>query len=169
MAPEVGYFALLLALFVSVAQSAMPFVAAHRRDLAITAFADQAALVQFIFVGIAFASLSYAFIATALWYASWQPRPGPNGGWIASPGSCICRIHLLAWPRRRRRDWRARRQGCLGRAVLLPFILAMGMDRGPYDGIWWVCFAVRPAFASRCPATAPALCPHCASRIGGDQ
>ena len=32
MSPEVGYFALLLALFVSVTQSAMPFVAARRRE-----------------------------------------------------------------------------------------------------------------------------------------
>jgi len=46
MAPEIGYFALLLALFVSVVQSATLFVAAHRRDPTVAAFADQAALAR---------------------------------------------------------------------------------------------------------------------------
>ena len=64
MAPEVGYFALLLALFVSLTQSAMPFVAARRRDLAVAAFVDQAALGQFMFVVVAFASLTYAFVTS---------------------------------------------------------------------------------------------------------
>jgi cytochrome c biogenesis factor len=50
MAPEIGYYALLLALFVSVTQSAMPFVAARRRDLAVASFVDQAALAQFMFL-----------------------------------------------------------------------------------------------------------------------
>jgi len=62
MAPEVGYFALLLALFVSVTQSAMPFLAMRRRDLAVAAFVDQAALAQFMFLAVAFASLTYAFV-----------------------------------------------------------------------------------------------------------
>ena len=61
MAPEVGYFALLLALFIAATQSVVPFVAARRRDLAVAAFADQAALAQFIFLAVAFASLVYAF------------------------------------------------------------------------------------------------------------
>src|ERR1700720_457319 len=61
MAPEVGYFALLLALFIAATQSVAPFVAARRHDLAVAAFADQAALAQFIFLAVAFASLVYAF------------------------------------------------------------------------------------------------------------
>src|SRR3974377_661408 len=40
MAPEIGYFALLLAFFISITQSAMPFVAARRSDLAVAAFVD---------------------------------------------------------------------------------------------------------------------------------
>ncbi len=64
MAPEIGYFALLLALFVSVTQSAMPFVAARRRDLAVAAFVDQAALAQFMFLVVAFASLTYVFVTS---------------------------------------------------------------------------------------------------------
>jgi cytochrome c-type biogenesis protein CcmF len=64
MAPEIGYFALLLALFVSVVQSATVFVAARRHDPTVAAFADQAALAQFMFLVVAFASLIYAFVTS---------------------------------------------------------------------------------------------------------
>jgi cytochrome c-type biogenesis protein CcmF len=64
MAPEIGYFALLLALFVSVVQSAALFVAARRHDPMVAAFADQAALAQFMFLVVAFASLTYAFVTS---------------------------------------------------------------------------------------------------------
>jgi cytochrome c-type biogenesis protein CcmF len=64
MVPEVGYFALLLALALSVTQSAVPFVAARRNDRAVAAFAEQAALGQFIFLVVAFASLTYAFVTS---------------------------------------------------------------------------------------------------------
>ncbi len=64
MAPEIGYFALLLALFVSAVQSATVFVSARRRDPAVAAFADQAALAQFMFLVVAFASLIYAFVTS---------------------------------------------------------------------------------------------------------
>ncbi|HEY2527866.1 MAG TPA: heme lyase CcmF/NrfE family subunit [Xanthobacteraceae bacterium] len=64
MAPEIGYFALVVALFVSVVQSLTPFVAARRRDLAIAAFADQAALAQFMLIALAFGCLVYAFVTS---------------------------------------------------------------------------------------------------------
>ena len=64
MAPEIGYFALLLAFLVSITQSAMPFVAARRRDLAVAAFVDQAALAQFMFIVVAFGCLTYAFVTS---------------------------------------------------------------------------------------------------------
>jgi cytochrome c-type biogenesis protein CcmF len=64
MTPEIGYFALILALFISVAQSAMPFVAARRLDLGVAAFVDQAALGQFMFIVVAFVSLTYAFVTS---------------------------------------------------------------------------------------------------------
>src|SRR3974390_2515220 len=62
MAPEVGYFALIPALLFSLTQSAVPFVAMRRRDPAIAAFAGQAAFGQFIFIAVAFAALTYAFV-----------------------------------------------------------------------------------------------------------
>jgi cytochrome c-type biogenesis protein CcmF len=64
MAPEVGHFALVLALFLSLTQAAAPFVAMRRRDLAVAAFADHAAIGQFIFIAVAFACLTYAFVSS---------------------------------------------------------------------------------------------------------
>lgn len=62
MSAQVGYFALLLALVISLVQAAAPVVAARRRDPAIAAVVDQAALGQLTFIVIAFASLTYAFV-----------------------------------------------------------------------------------------------------------
>jgi len=64
MTPEIGYFALLLALFISVVQSAMPLITARRHDLGVAAFVDQVALGQFMFLVVAFASLTYAFVTS---------------------------------------------------------------------------------------------------------
>jgi cytochrome c-type biogenesis protein CcmF len=64
MAPNVGHFALLLALFISATQSAAPIIAARRDDSAIAAFADQAALAQFTFLLIAFACLAISFVTS---------------------------------------------------------------------------------------------------------
>lgn len=64
MSAQVGYFALLLALLLSLTQAVAPFVAAKRRDPAIASFVDQAALGQLTFIIIAFASLTYAFVTS---------------------------------------------------------------------------------------------------------
>ncbi|MBO0756925.1 MAG: heme lyase NrfEFG subunit NrfE, partial [Bradyrhizobiaceae bacterium] len=64
MVPEIGYFALLLALFISVVQSATPFMAARRHDPTLAALAEHAALAQFVFLVVAFGSLIYAFISS---------------------------------------------------------------------------------------------------------
>ena len=64
MAAEIGYFALVLALFVSAVQSAGPLVAARRRDPAVAALVDQAALGQFMLLAVAFASLTFAFVTS---------------------------------------------------------------------------------------------------------
>jgi cytochrome c-type biogenesis protein CcmF len=64
MTATIGYFALLLALALSFAQMAGPFVFFKRRDPVIAAFADQAALGQLLFVATAFACLTYAFVTS---------------------------------------------------------------------------------------------------------
>ena len=55
MIPEIGHFALILALTLAVCQSVMPLIGAHRNDAALMAVARPAALGQFVFVAFAFA------------------------------------------------------------------------------------------------------------------
>src|SRR6516162_3749551 len=64
MAAEAGSFALILALFVSLMQSVVPFVAIRRQGSLIAAFARQAALAQLLFIAIAFSCLTYAFVTS---------------------------------------------------------------------------------------------------------
>src|SRR6516164_753644 len=64
MAAEAGSFALILALFVSLMQSVVPFVAIRRQGSLIAAFARQAALAQLLFIAIAFGCLTYAFVTS---------------------------------------------------------------------------------------------------------
>ncbi|MEP7329485.1 MAG: heme lyase CcmF/NrfE family subunit [Betaproteobacteria bacterium] len=61
MIPELGHFALILALLVSLAQTALPLIGAHRRDAAMMAVARPATLVQCGLVTLAFACLAYSF------------------------------------------------------------------------------------------------------------
>jgi cytochrome c-type biogenesis protein CcmF len=64
MTANIGYFALLLALTISFAQAVVPFVFIRRADPAIGAFANQAAIGQFVFVAAAFGCLTYAFVTS---------------------------------------------------------------------------------------------------------
>ena len=61
MIPELGHFALILALLVAVAQGTLPLYGAQRRDAALMAIARPAALVQFVLVAFAFACLGWSF------------------------------------------------------------------------------------------------------------
>ncbi len=61
MIPEIGHFALILALLVAIAQGVLPMVGAHRRDNALMAIAAPAAFVQFALVLFAFVCLAYSF------------------------------------------------------------------------------------------------------------
>jgi cytochrome c-type biogenesis protein CcmF len=64
MAAEAGSFALILALFISLVQSVVPFVAIRRQGSLIAAFVRQAALGQLLFIAIAFGCLTYAFVTS---------------------------------------------------------------------------------------------------------
>ncbi|MFO1325207.1 MAG: heme lyase CcmF/NrfE family subunit [Burkholderiales bacterium] len=61
MIPELGHFALILALLVALVQGILPLVGAQRRDAALMAIAVPAARAQFALVGFAFGCLAYAF------------------------------------------------------------------------------------------------------------
>ena len=62
MIPELGHFALIVALVIAVLQSVIPLIGAHKNDAAMIAMARPAALAQLLFVGIAYAALTHAFI-----------------------------------------------------------------------------------------------------------
>ncbi len=64
MTPELGHFALALALPVALVQSIVPLVGASRRDVALMATAGPAALLQLLLIGTAFAALTMAFITS---------------------------------------------------------------------------------------------------------
>ena len=64
MIVEAGHFALALALALSLMQFAVPFWGARRNDATLMGVADAAALGQLLFVGLAFAALAYAHLAS---------------------------------------------------------------------------------------------------------
>ena len=63
MIPELGHFALVLALCLSVIQTVVPIYGAYRGRDHLMAVAVPAARAQFLFVLIAFICLTYAFVA----------------------------------------------------------------------------------------------------------
>jgi len=61
MAAEVGHFALILALLISIAQASLPLLGAARGDRGFMALASHCAVASFGFVVFAFAALTYCF------------------------------------------------------------------------------------------------------------
>ena len=62
MIPEIGQFALILALSLALCQSIIPLIGAHRGDQRMMAVARTAASGHFLFVAIAFGALTWAFL-----------------------------------------------------------------------------------------------------------
>src|SRR5229473_3116078 len=63
MIPEIGQFALILALMLAVTQATLPLIGAARGIPQFINVARPAAQAQFIFVAIAFGCLAYSFIS----------------------------------------------------------------------------------------------------------
>ena len=63
MIPEIGHFALTLALFLALIQGILPILGAARGDAVLMGMARPAALGQFVFVALAFGCLTQAFLA----------------------------------------------------------------------------------------------------------
>ena len=62
MIPELGHFALIVALLLALTQAILPLIGAARGNLTLMAVARPAAQGQFVFVAIAFACLAYSFL-----------------------------------------------------------------------------------------------------------
>src|SRR3989442_2041784 len=63
MIPEIGQFALIIALLLALTQAALPLIGAARGNRSWIAVAVPAGQAQFIFVAIAFCTLGYSFIS----------------------------------------------------------------------------------------------------------
>lgn len=64
MLPELGHYALTLALFVALVQATLPLIGAARGDSALMGVGAPAALAQFGLIGLAFAALMHAYIVS---------------------------------------------------------------------------------------------------------
>jgi cytochrome c-type biogenesis protein CcmF len=62
MIPELGHFALIIAFAISIVQSIVPLIGAANNDASLISLARPAALAQLLFVGLAYAALTHAFI-----------------------------------------------------------------------------------------------------------
>jgi len=60
--PEIGHFALILALSLALLQGVLPLVGAHQKNIAMMSTARTAAVGQLVFVAIAYACLTWAFL-----------------------------------------------------------------------------------------------------------
>ncbi|HNR77571.1 MAG TPA: c-type cytochrome biogenesis protein CcmF, partial [Parvularculaceae bacterium] len=62
MIPELGHFALILALLLAISQAAFGLAGAARRHAGWMAAGRSAVVGQFVFTALAFAALTYAFV-----------------------------------------------------------------------------------------------------------
>jgi cytochrome c-type biogenesis protein CcmF len=104
MIPEIGHFALILALALAVVQGVLPLVGAHRNDATLMGAARSAAYGQLFFVVIAYACLTYAFLNndfSVLYVANHSQLSLPTmykvtAVWGGHEGSVLLWILLLA-------------------------------------------------------------------------
>ena len=104
MIPEIGQFALILALSLAICQAVLPLVGAHRGDAAMMNVGRTAALGHFVFVAVSFACLIWAFLNddfSVLYVANHSQLALPtlykvSAVWGAHEGSLLLWILLLA-------------------------------------------------------------------------
>jgi cytochrome c-type biogenesis protein CcmF len=104
MIPEIGHFALILALSLAICQGVLPLLGAHRNDEAMLNVAKPAALGQFVFIAISFGCLTWSFLQSdfsVLYVASHSQLALPtvykiSAVWGAHEGSLLLWVLLLA-------------------------------------------------------------------------
>ena len=104
MIPEIGHFALILALALSLCQGVLPLIGAHRDDRALMAIARPAAIGQLAFVVFAFGCLSWSFLQSdfsVAYVANHSQLALPaiykfSAVWAAHEGSLVLWILLMA-------------------------------------------------------------------------
>jgi cytochrome c-type biogenesis protein CcmF len=105
MIPELGHFALILALLVSVLQGALPLIGAHRNRLAWIAFARPASQTAALLLTFAFGCLTWAFVAndfSVVYVAQHSNTLLPTqyrvaAVWGGHEGSLLLWVLMLGW------------------------------------------------------------------------
>ena len=104
MIPEIGHFALILALALAIVQGVLPLVGAHRGDASLMSVARPAIAGQLLFVVVAYAALTWAFLNddfSVLYVASHSQLALPfmykaTAVWGGHEGSVLLWILLIA-------------------------------------------------------------------------
>ena len=148
MIPEIGHFALILALALALVQGVLPLVGAHRNDATLMGAARSAAYGQLFFVVIAYACLTYAFLNndfSVLYVANHSQLSLPTmykvtAVWGGHEGSVLLWILLLAawtvavgfFSKRLPDSFVARVVGVLG-LLSIGFLLFALLTSNPFD------------------------------------
>jgi len=102
--PEIGHFALILALSLALCQGVLPLIGAHKNDETLMSVAKPAAFGQMLFVIVSFVCLAWSFLQndfSILYVANHSLRALPNvykiaAVWGAHEGSLLLWILLMA-------------------------------------------------------------------------
>ena len=147
MLPELGQFALILALMLSLVQFVLPILGAHTGNRALMAVARPAAAGQFVFVAFAFGTLTWAFLSQDFsvayvaqnsnlvlpWYyrlsAVWGAHEGSLLLWILILNIWTIAVAVLS--RRLPEDFMSRVLGVLG-FVSVGFLLFAVVASNPF-------------------------------------
>ena len=148
MIPELGHFALILALFLAMVQTIIPLIGAARGNLTWMAMARPAARAQFVFVLLAFMLLMYSFVLndfSVLYVATNSNSKLPtiyrmSAVWGAHEGSlllwalilCIWTVAVSIFSRNLPEVFVARVLAIMG-AISIGFISFMLLTSNPFE------------------------------------
>ncbi len=135
MIPEIGHFALMLALSLAACQAVLPMIGAYLNNSAMMSVARSTAYGQFLFVAISFACLVWAFLNddfSVLYVANHSQLSLPSGYkisavWSAHEGSLLMWILILSvWTMAVARFSRSIPEKLLARVLAVLGFLAVG-------------------------------------------
>jgi cytochrome c-type biogenesis protein CcmF len=151
MIPELGHFALILALLLAAVQGTLPLVGAHKRIPAWMALARPAAAGQFLFVLFAWICLALSFIANDFSVLNVATNSNSQlplhyriaASWGSHEGSMLLWVLMLAgwgvavvvWSRHLPDEMVARVLGVMG-LVAVGFLLFMLVTSDPFDRLF---------------------------------
>ena len=148
MIPEIGNFALILALLLATAQAVLPILGAARGDRALMAVARPAARGQVLFITVAFGCLVYSFVTNDFSVVNVASNSNSQlplhyrvaASWGSHEGSLLLWVLMLAWwtfavsifSRHLPDDMVARVIGVQG-VISIGFLLFMLLTSNPFD------------------------------------